>query len=407
MKLLMENWKDYLKEAIVDTPSERLSDVFDDNGVMQEKVIAVIKDAKEKLDKFLSSQNLKITEMFVVGAAVTYQFSPSSDIDTTVVIPNITDEQWKQVDNWMEENLNYSNWSVDGSSRPFQFKPASSNTGYKNVDAAYDPFNKKWIKEPNLETTKQEYNQVVSDPQSKERKMYAFVEKHIQPSLQQLLNMLSNTSLNENISDNIKNAIKNAFKRYEVLKKKRGTAYGEEPSQTGRISQNWGLGNVLYKFLDREGYSEVYGYLKKAIKSDFKIVDQNFINNLKQKLENVLKGEHGYSVKEAKEKNKMAKLTERYLRNMIKQAINEMHDMYDDSPAAINNAANEYDLGGLDSIEETAKRLGVNPMKLKAFIEQEQAQADSFNDMMGDDPNDYLAERKRLLSKSRTAPRRR
>ena len=325
MKLLMESWKYYIKEAIVDVPSERLSDVFDDNGVMQEKVIAVIKDAKEKLYKFLSSQNLKITDMFVVGAAVTYQFSPSSDIDTTVVIPNITDEQWKQVDNWMEENLNYSNWSVDGSSRPFQFKPASSNTGYKNVDAAYDPFNKKWIKEPNLETTKQEYNQVVSDPQSKERKMYAFVEKHIQPSLQQLFNVLSNTNLNENVSDNIKNAIKSAFKRYEVLKRKRGTAYGEDPSQTGRISQNWGLGNVLYKFLDREGYSEVYGYLKKAIKSDFKIVDQNFINTLKQKLENVLKGEHGYSVNETKENKKMAKLTESYLRGMIKQVMKEAY----------------------------------------------------------------------------------
>ena len=98
----------------------------------------------------------------------------------------------------------------------------------------------------------------------------------------------------------------------------------------------------------------------------------------------------------------MAKLTESYLRSMIKQVMNEMHDMYDDSPAAINNAANEYDLGGLDSIEETAKRLGVNPMKLKAFIEQEQAQADSFNDMMGDDPNDYLAEaRKRKLAQKR------
>ena len=102
----------------------------------------------------------------------------------------------------------------------------------------------------------------------------------------------------------------------------------------------------------------------------------------------------------------MAKLTESYLRSMIKQVINEMNDMYDDSPAAINNAANEYDLGGFDSIEETAKRLGVNPMKLKAFIEKEQAGASAMYDEMGDDPNDYLAERKRLLSKSRTAPRR-
>jgi hypothetical protein len=104
---------------------------------------------------------------------------------------------------------------------------------------------------------------------------------------------------------------------------------------------------------------------------------------------------------------KMAKLTESYLRGMIKQAINEMHDMYDDSPEAMGNAADEYSMGGFDSIEETAKRLGVNPMKLKAFIEQEQAGASAMYDEMGDDPNDYLAERKKLLSNSRTAPKRR
>ena len=96
----------------------------------------------------------------------------------------------------------------------------------------------------------------------------------------------------------------------------------------------------------------------------------------------------------------MARLTERYLRNMIKQVMNEM---YDDSEAALGNAADEYHMGGFDTIEETAKRLGVNPMKLKAFIEKEQAGASAMYDEMGDDPNDYLAEaRKRKL-----APRRR
>jgi hypothetical protein len=100
----------------------------------------------------------------------------------------------------------------------------------------------------------------------------------------------------------------------------------------------------------------------------------------------------------------MAKLTESYLRGMIKQVMNEM---YDDSPEAMGNAADEYSMGGFDSIEETAARLGVNPMKLKAFIEKEQAGASAMYDEMGDDPNDYLAERKRFLSNSRTAPKRR
>ena len=96
----------------------------------------------------------------------------------------------------------------------------------------------------------------------------------------------------------------------------------------------------------------------------------------------------------------MAKLTESYLRGMIKQVMNEM---YDDSPEALNNAANEYDLGGFDSIEETAKRLGVNPMKLKDFIEKEQAGASAMYDEMGDDPNDYIAESRRR----KLAPKRR
>jgi len=306
MKLIMENWKHFIKEAIVDVPSEKLSDIFNDNGVMQEKVISVIKDAKGKIDKFLQSnyKNLKVTEMFVVGAAVTYQFSPSSDIDTTVVIPTLTDQQFKEIDDWMEKNLVYENWSVDGSSRPFQFKPNATNNNYVHADAAYDPFNKKWIKKPSFEKTKQQYDSIVSDPNSKERKMYAFVEKHIQPSLKQLFDALNNTNLNENVSNNIKKLIIDAFKRYEVLKKKRGSAYGEDPDKTGRISQNWGTGNVLYKFLDREGYNEVYGYLKKAIKSNFEIVDQEYLNTLKQKLQQVLSSEHGYSVNENKKKLK-------------------------------------------------------------------------------------------------------
>jgi hypothetical protein len=94
----------------------------------------------------------------------------------------------------------------------------------------------------------------------------------------------------------------------------------------------------------------------------------------------------------------MAKLTESYLRGMIKQVMNEM---YDDSHEALNNAANEYDLGGFDTIEETAERLGVDPMKLKAFIEKEQAGMDAMYDQLGDNPDDLYESRRRKLAPKR------
>ena len=104
----------------------------------------------------------------------------------------------------------------------------------------------------------------------------------------------------------------------------------------------------------------------------------------------------------------MAKLTESYLRGMIKQVMNEM---YDDSPAALGNAADLYHMGDLDTtIEEIAKELNVDPVKLAAFIEQEQAQADAFDDeMAGYEEDDGMYEsrkRKALLGSAKRTPKR-
>jgi len=301
MKLILENWNKYIKEAIVDVPAEKLSDIFDDNGVINEKVVSVIEDAKNKIEKFLQTnyKGFQVTEMFIVGAAVTYQFSPISDIDISVVIPQMTKER-KPINEWMETNLIYNNWSVAGSKRPFQFKPLSSNGNYANADAAYDPFTKKWLKKPDFQKAKQEYEKIISDPQSNERQLYIKYEKMIQPSLQRLYSALESDKLQESISNELQNLFKSAFKRYEILKTKRSSSYEQAPEKTGLISQNWGTGNVLYKFLDREGYNEVYEYIKKAIKSNFEIVDQNYLNTLKQMLQKVLASEHGYSVSESK-----------------------------------------------------------------------------------------------------------
>lgn len=80
----------------------------------------------------------------------------------------------------------------------------------------------------------------------------------------------------------------------------------------------------------------------------------------------------------------MAKLTESYLRNMIKQVMNEMTpdkirtaslnyggtagpSKYSDNVVA---AANEYDTGG--DLEETAKHYGIDPVQLRQFLDEEQ-----------------------------------
>ena len=100
----------------------------------------------------------------------------------------------------------------------------------------------------------------------------------------------------------------------------------------------------------------------------------------------------------------MAKLTESYLRGMIKQVMNEM---YDDSHEALEASADLWDMGGEGSeeaIREAAAYYKVDPAKLKAFLEAEFARNEAEEKGMSKDPNDYLAERKRVAA--RTAPKR-
>jgi hypothetical protein len=102
------------------------------------------------------------------------------------------------------------------------------------------------------------------------------------------------------------------------------------------------------------------------------------------------------------------KLTESYLRGIIKQVMNEMNDgpfinkpsMRNPPDARMGNAADEYYMSGFDSIEEVAKRLGVDPVALEAFINKEKAEEDEMYSGMSDE--DLLAE----LRKRKLAPRR-
>jgi len=296
--LITESQFNKMKEAIVNTVSDNLSDIFD------EKTKKFKPEVKNNIIKGLDIikkqfPDLKITDHFVVGAAVTYQYEDGSDIDTTIVLdPTVTKEKSKEVDKWIELNLD---GKFKHNARPYQFKVSyNGRDKIDNADAAYDDVKDTWIKQPDAEKAKQMYQSKIGDPKSKENVLYAQLEKTVQPSLKTLHAALSSVKEAETKTDVAKEKtdvvplIKNAYARYDTgIKSLRGKAY-EAPPESGYVSQNWGTGNVIYKMFDREGYNTVYGIMKDMIKND-KFDDTTQLKTLKDTLAKVIDDEIGYT----------------------------------------------------------------------------------------------------------------
>ena len=278
-----------VKEAIVDTVSDKLSDIFDEKGIMKSEVINSINKGLGIIkNKF---PDLKIIDYYVVGAAVTYQYTDESDIDTTVVLdPTTPPEKVKEVDKWIEKNLD---GTIKHNARPYQFKVNfKGRNEIDSADAAYDPKKKSWIKQPNAEQAKQMYQSKIGNKNSKEHTLYTQLEKIVQPSLKRLYTTLS--AIKEEEKTDINSLIKSAYARYEKgIKALRGKAY-DAPPESGYVSQNWGKGNVIYKMFDREGYNIAYGIMKDMVKNN-KFDDSNQLNTLKLALSKVVDDEAGYN----------------------------------------------------------------------------------------------------------------
>ena len=293
-KKLFESWRKFIKEdsfkeAIVDVVAEKLSDVFGEDGKLTPEVSGKVKEAIQKTKQWLSQEHpeLDVTEAFVVGAAVTYQYGPGSDIDVSLVIPGVGDK-WSVVDKWLEKNLAYPNYKgPDGSDRPYQFKPMENNLGYDNVDAAYDPMSEQWLKKPDISKAKEMYDKKMGS-NSREQKAYAKVEKNLKKHYQKLLNVLESTQDPQEII----NACLETYKRKGSLKATRGMAF--KKTETGYVSQNWGFGNVIYKMLDRDGYLQVFDLIKKLKKDNDLVSNPEFINKLKSALQESLDDQLGF-----------------------------------------------------------------------------------------------------------------
>jgi len=293
-KKLFENWRRFLKEdtfneAIVDVVADKLADVFGEDGKLIPEVSGKVKEAIQKTKQWLSQEHpeLEVTEAFVVGAAVTYQYGPGSDIDVSLVIPGVGDKR-SVVDKWLEQNLAYPNFKgPDGSDRPYQFKPMENNLGYDNVDAAYDPITEDWLKKPDIEKAKQMY-QTKMKADSKEQQAFAGIEKNLKKHYQVLLNVLETTQDPQQI---IKACLK-TYERKKTLKAVRNIAF--KKTETGYVSKNWGKGNVIYKMLDRDGYLQVFDLIKKLKKDNDLASNPEFINKLKSALQESLDDQLGF-----------------------------------------------------------------------------------------------------------------
>lgn len=273
------------KEAIVDTPSQTLSDIFDQDGKLKQEVVNTISRGIQEIKN--QFPQLPIDDYFVVGAAVTYQYSPKSDIDTTISVPRAPDDLFKQVDDWIGKNLDPK---YKFGQRPYQFKVSKgTRSQLQAFDSVYDIIGQiktrqpSWIKKPDPNKTKMDFKRFISNEESKEHELYKSIEKTIKPSIETLFNLIKSSG--GAINDQIKQQIILVLDRYKIIKKLRSKAYDGpvDARDQDKISRNWGVGNVIYKFLDREGYVNLFGILKELVKNQF----QDF-TSVYEKLKSIL-----------------------------------------------------------------------------------------------------------------------
>lgn len=299
----LKDWSTFINEAIVDIPTEQLSDIFDEKGKMKNEVRMNISKGLNVIRK--NFPELNIVDYFVVGAGVTYQYDDESDIDVTVTLdPSTPKDAMDKADKWIEKNLDKGQYAMFHKKRPYQFKLSlKTRKDLDSVDSAFDPENNTWIKEPDFKKSAEMFQKKMYAG-SKEQNLYSKMEKMVQPSLKRLYLSIINDAPQKELEERIKSA----FSRYgsvpgynlpqgldNAIKGIRGAAYSKE-IEPGFVSQNWGKGNVVYKMFDREKYIDVYDILKGMVKSN-KYDDKSLLNTLKYKLEDVISDEIGYNPK--------------------------------------------------------------------------------------------------------------
>ena len=259
--------------GIVDKPQGKLSDIFEPGSITLKSVVKNNIDlALSRIQEFLDKTyaGIKVTRHEIIGAAVTFQYTDTSDIDTTVFINiNRSDPRFKSINNWIGT---YIDGKMTYNKRPYQFKimPDSTKSQTGQADAIYDPVSGSFLKPPQKSKSQDDFKELIYN-KSDERKQYERMEEKLRGMARSWAKVGRKVlSSKDSISDSYKWLLPQAKEIIIVLKNisdTRSDSYSS-PIQGERQSQNWGTGNILFKFIERDGYLELFKLIKHAMEDE-------------------------------------------------------------------------------------------------------------------------------------------
>ena len=259
--------------GIVDKPQGELSDIFEPGSITLKSVVKNNIDlALSRIQEFLDKTyaGIKVTRHEIIGAAVTFQYTDTSDIDTTVFINiNRSDPRFKSINNWIGT---YIDGKMTYNKRPYQFKimPDSTKSQTGQADAIYDPVSGSFLKPPQKSKSQDDFKELIYN-KSDERKQYERMEEKLRGMARSWAKVGRKAlSSKDPISDSYQWLLPQAKEIIAVLKNisdTRSYSYSS-PIQGERQSQNWGTGNILFKFIERDGYLELFKLIKHAMEDE-------------------------------------------------------------------------------------------------------------------------------------------
>lgn len=266
---LGNNW--WKRAGIVDSPSKNLSDAFEPGTTrMRDDVVAKIDSGIGRIQSYLDNahRGVKIVGHEVIGASVTHQYTSKSDIDTTVFI-NITsdDPRFKVINDWIGDNID---GTMMHGERPFQFKikPATEmGTQGANADAIYNPVTREFTKRQIPEQASSSFRGLIESGRSEERLAYRRMEEEIRGMTRSWAKVGRKALESGRPDEFAKWLLPQAREILATLKRIKNVRSGayDSPIEPGRISQNWGGGNIIFKFLERDGYIDLFKLIKDSL----------------------------------------------------------------------------------------------------------------------------------------------
>ncbi len=242
--------------SIVDPIKSALDETVIKNDVLSPRLRDKITQAVEDIERKLK---IKVNKMWLIGSSLTYQWTPTSDIDVNLFIEEKNPERLKILNKTLAEEFNEL---IFLGKHPINFHFTGGRYLKFKADAIYDIKADKWIKKPQA-LSEDDIEELIKNCASLEE-FSDILKEYIK--LQKMLEQYKGESkeLNEIfeqafIVSNIFNDIRNI--RREEFKKR---------PEKGLYSANERCSNVIYKLLEQYGLGNLSEEISDFIALRFK-----------------------------------------------------------------------------------------------------------------------------------------